>query len=121
MLPIRVVLADMPRMLHDIVRTILSAEPDIEIETTTVPQREIASARAITGADVVILAEPEAPTDEYAAMLYAHPRLRLVAISDDGRRAVLYELRPHRSPLGDMSPNALVQAVRGRSVHEGRT
>ncbi len=117
---IRVVLVDMPRMLQDIVRKILSAEPDMQIQAATVAEREIASSPEVRDADVVILAEPEARTDEYAAVLFAHPRLRLVAISDDGRRACLYELRPQRTPLGEMSPGALVQAVRGQPVHEGQ-
>jgi hypothetical protein len=115
---IRIVLAQMPQMLQEIVRTILCAEPDMEIDTSIVSEREMASSEALRAVDVVILGEAEARTDAYAAVLYAHPHLRLVAING-GRRAFLYELRPHRSPLGEMSPGTLVQAARGQ-VREGR-
>lgn len=114
---IRVVLAQMPQMLQEIVRTILSAEPDMEIDTSTLSERGMASSEALRSADVVILSEAEARTDAHSAVLFAHPHLRLVAING-GRRASLYELRPHRLPLGEMSPSALVQAVRGQ-VREG--
>jgi hypothetical protein len=117
---IRVVLAEMPPLLNDIVRTILGSQPDMDVEPAAVPTHEIASARTLVGADVLILAEERSQRDDYAPALYAHPRLRLVAISDDRRGAVLYELRQHRSPLGEPSSESLVRAVRAQSANEGR-
>ncbi len=92
----------MPLLLHEIVRTILSTEPDVEAR-----------------ADVLIIAEPRRTTDDYASILYAHPQLRLVAINDDRRHAVLYELRPCRALLGELSPESLVRAVRGQAATVG--
>ena len=34
----------------------------------------------------------------------------MIAIS--GRDAVMYELRPHKTPLGEMSPTRLIEAIR---------
>jgi hypothetical protein len=33
-------------------------------------------------------------------------------VMEAGRRTVLYELRPHRTELGELSPQELVAAVR---------
>jgi hypothetical protein len=104
---VRVVLAEMPTLLHEIVSTILSTDPDVELDATPVPTDEIDSADAVARADVL------ATSDDYSPTLFAHPRLRLVAISDDRKHAVLYELRPHRAPLGELSPQLLVRAVHG--------
>ena len=115
---IRVVLAEMPPLLNDIVRTVLGSQADVELELRPVPAADIVSADAVSQADVLILAEQRSHRDNYAATLYAHPRLRVVAISDDRRGAVLYELRPHRSPLGELSPECLVRAVHAQPASE---
>ena len=117
---IRVVIANMPRLLHDIVHSVLSAESDIEIDAASLASREIPAATALREVDVVIVAEPELADMNYESLLYQHPRLRLVAIAGDGRAADLYELRPCRISLGELSPRTLVDAVhlppRGLSV-----
>jgi hypothetical protein len=117
---IRVVLAEMPPLLNDIVRSVLEAEPDVALEPQPVGAAELASADAIARADVLILAEQDERRVDYAPTLYAHPRLRLVSISDDHRGAVVYEHRPHRAPLGDLSPECLVRAVRATPTSEVR-
>ena len=117
---IRVVLTDMPHLLDEIVRTILVADPDVELDPQSVPANQIASADSVGLADVLIVAEQHPATDDYAPALYAHPDLRLVAISDDRKQAVLYELRPHRTPLGELSARSLVRAVHGdATLHRG--
>src|SRR3954471_5478856 len=102
----------MPRLLHDIVRAVLTGLPDVELESTNLERRELREAGAVREADVVIVAEDDDARDHYIEMLYAHPRLRLVAISGHARAAFLYELRPHRVLLGELSPDALLHAVR---------
>lgn len=110
----------MPPLLNEIVRTVLASESDVEVETRPVPAADIASADAVSRADVLIVAEQRSGHRDYAPMLYAHPRLRLVAISDDRRGAVLYELRPHREELGELSPESLVRAVHARPASQER-
>ncbi|MDQ6610861.1 MAG: hypothetical protein M3Y64_00390 [Gemmatimonadota bacterium] len=112
---IRVVIASMPRLLHDIVHSVLSAESDIVIADSRASTREIPAADALRHTDVVIVAEPEFAEMDYESMLYQHPRVRVVAIAGDGREAALYELRPARIALGELSPQTLVQAVRSHT------
>jgi hypothetical protein len=46
-------------------------------------------------------------------LLARAPRARMLAVSDDAAQAALYELRPHRTAIGDASPAALVAALHG--------
>jgi hypothetical protein len=110
-------LAEMPRLLHDIVKSALEAETDLDVLTTEITLKELESNSALNDADVVILGEDAPAADDYAAVLYAHPRIRVIGISDRGRGACLYELQPHRRELGELSPTSLVRAVRVRRGH----
>jgi hypothetical protein len=47
-------------------------------------------------------------------LLSTCPRSRVLAVATDRRQSVLYELRPHERLLGEMSPGALLAAVRDR-------
>ena len=109
-------LAQMPRLLHDIVRSALESEIDVDLVSTDIAPSELHSASAVDRADVVILCEEEPASDDYGDVLFAHPRIRLIGISDRGRGAFLYELQPCRFPLGELSPTTLLRAVRIQSM-----
>jgi hypothetical protein len=47
--------------------------------------------------------------------LLGRPRLKkVVVVAGDGKTGTLYELRPQRVPLGEMSAAAVRNAIRGR-------
>lgn len=122
---VRVVLANMPRLLHDIVHSMLTSELDIEIAESPVRElqgeftAELTSER-VRGADVVIVTEREfTQTTRYDALLIANPKLRVVAVSGDGRNADLYEMRPCRIALGELSAATLADAVRAPHAMKG--
>lgn len=114
---IRILLAGMPRLLEDIVEHMLNVQSDMHVVGTVVPHGAAAAALvealADTPADVVVLGlSEEAEASTYDALLFANPRLRLLAVVGDGRGAFLYELQPSRVPLGVVSPEALVDVIR---------
>ena len=111
---IRVMLAEMPGLLHDIVRTTLESESDLELISSDAPASRTGLSDSIGDADVVILSADAPPLDHYESVLREHPALRMVAISNRGRHAFLYELRPHRQALGELSPASLLQAIRSQ-------
>jgi len=37
----------------------------------------------------------------------------VLVVSADGRETALFELRPQRTPLGEVSPQTIVDAIRG--------
>lgn len=99
----------MPRVLRDIVVHAVAGEPDLEIvegQGGTLGQTVASS-----GADFVI-AGADYDFAEVARALDERPRLRVLAVAGHGREAFLYELRPTRTPLGEVSPRAIVEAIR---------
>lgn len=119
--PIRVVMYGLPRLWCDLLRGILADESDIDlsaVDAWTRTQRVPAPATGQTP-DVVVLALADHRPDETPALphelLRRFPAMRIVAIEDRGRRASLYELRPCRLALGELTPESFVRAV--RAVH----
>lgn len=71
------------------------------------------AAAAQTRPNVVVLGVREARLpDDCRSLLEAFPRVRVLAVVDDGRRAFVYELRPQETALGEVSPEGLLDAIR---------
>jgi len=109
---IKVVLADMPPLLRDIVRDAVADQLDMEVVTHAAEKLERPEARA--GADVVILGASQ-PDDPAAAAPAFGPWAgrKVLAIALNGRSATLWQLLPHKVQLGDVSAQSLIDAIRG--------
>jgi len=103
----------MPRMLSDILADVLSAEPDMEVVGVLSSRGKLRATVAETRADVVVLAlgDSRLPKD-CERLLRAHPRLRVLGVTSEGRRGFLFGLRPLKASLGELSPQRLVNAIR---------
>lgn len=99
-------------MLLDIVANIVAAQPDLDIVAGPVGETNLRRAVECGNADVVILSRKTPLNGEYDDVLYSRAHLKVIAIEGEGRRGSLYELRPHRVPLGEMSPTRLLDAIR---------
>jgi DNA-binding NarL/FixJ family response regulator len=110
----RILLTEMKPMLREIVRDSLVGEPDMEIVGYADDPEQVF--RSIQDADVVIVGARE-PNDSTLAreLLRASSSTRVLAIAANGRSASMWQLRPHRVPLGEVSPASLVNAIRARS------
>lgn len=96
-------------MLSDIIRQIISSEPEFELAEVT--GKDLLTAIGESRADALVTAA--LPDDEtVAGMLRANPRLRVIAVADGGQKGWLWELRPHREPLGELSAEVLIEALR---------
>ena len=119
---IRIVLAHMPGMLRGILRETLSGERDFELVVELPEHGGLAGLVSRLQPDVVLFGVTDREGIDSALPLFqAHPGVRLVAMAEDGRRAVLYELRPHAVPIGEVSPDGLIDAIRlavGQPVEE---
>ena len=110
---VRVVLAGLPRMLADIVRRVLGEAPDLEVIDLSATSEDLMDSLEYHDPDVLVTGlRPKESVEQFASLLRAHPALRIFALEGDGRRAVLYELQPHTVPLGDVSPEGLIEAIR---------
>jgi hypothetical protein len=104
---------NMPKLLYDMVKGILVSCDDMHIVGEAVTRAGIFRAAAAARADVVILSDEDVLTDDCYQVLYRRPRLKIFALSADGRLGSLYELQPHVNPIGDISAENLIAAIRG--------
>jgi DNA-binding NarL/FixJ family response regulator len=117
---IRIVMVDMPRMLREIVSTVVDSQPGMMVAHAHPRPVPLVEAVDQAGAHVVIFGH-ESPqlTADCRELLERRPRVQVMAVSGDGRRTTLYGLRPHREPLGEVEPDQLVEAIRGMVASAG--
>ena len=110
---IRVFLAEMPPLLRDIVRDTLTNQPDVKLVGDVRAGDAVVDALTDGAIDVVIVGarQPDDSTP-VGALFRSSPRSKVLVIATSGRTAVMYELRPHKRELGDVSPERLLEAIR---------
>jgi DNA-binding NarL/FixJ family response regulator len=80
-------------------------------EATSLGDMLVLAARI--AADVVLMGPTEMELPELILqLLQEEPHLKVLGLVDGGRRAYLYELRPHREVLEQMSIEELLRAIR---------
>jgi hypothetical protein len=105
----RIVLVGLPRLLSDLIVGLGAEERGSEV--VTAEGSDLIAAAEARDADVVVTTAALAAPDAVAALLEARPRLRAIAVDGDGREGVVYELRPHRQELGELSRSTLLGAL----------
>ena len=74
---------------------------------------DLACAVGSTRADVVIAGpDPSGSGEGFDTLLERYPRLKVFAVSRGGKATAFHEMRPHRVPLGELSPAGLLTAIR---------
>ncbi len=109
---LEVVLVDMPRMLHDIVKGLISADAGMRVSADLADASGLREALSRQPAHLVIAGAEAVDPADVDELLAERPRVRVLTIDGDGRDAVLYELRPHRVRLGEVSPERLLATIR---------
>ncbi len=109
-------------MLLDIMTNIVASQDDMDVVANVAHNADLARAADRSDAEVVILARNEdvASENEYDELLYDRSRLKVIEIAGFGRRGSLYELRPRRVPLGEMSPSRLLDVIRSSAQTEDK-
>jgi DNA-binding NarL/FixJ family response regulator len=116
--PTRVLVIDMPAILHDIVTDALSRTQELvvvgDVSDETLP---LAPEVERTNPSVVLLGSdhPELAGGR-VPVFTGRADLKLLALTADGTEATLYELRPHTTTLGELSPGTLAQALRSAGL-----
>jgi hypothetical protein len=106
----RVLLMGMPTMLRQVVREVVARVPEFVV-VGEFPTADLDEARG-AGASVAIVGAADVSERWVRQLLRGSCRLRVLSISVDGSQTTLYEMRPHRVPLGELGPEALVAAIR---------
>jgi hypothetical protein len=109
----RVLIADMPRMLREMVSAVVASDPRFKIVGTVERAQDLAAIIRRTRADVVIVGERDEP-DEQARpsidRLYRH-LAKVIAVDETGHEAALYQLRLDRTPQGMVSAKSLLDLI----------
>jgi DNA-binding NarL/FixJ family response regulator len=108
-----VLLADMPRLLRDIVATIVGGEADIEVVGQVESADELIRLQPRDVPDVVIAGQSHSVGAVAEELLGRFPTLRVLEVAGDGRSANVYELRPAREFVAQVGAESLLDAVRG--------
>lgn len=100
-------------MLRDIVQDVVEHQPDMELfpgASVSHPKPR----RDRVEPEVVVVASTDDPGDAGIASGWLHrwPHSRVLVVDATGRQSVMFELRPHATRLGDLSPQQLVDAIR---------
>jgi hypothetical protein len=66
-------------------------------------------------------ADPGVAPRVLTRLLDDHPRLRILVVEDGGQSGSLWELRPARTRLGELSPRLLVRAIHDERHRPGGT
>jgi hypothetical protein len=104
----------MPRMLLDILSHVVASEPDMVVAGRLDAEEGLLAAVRRTRATVLLVGQAaDDERDKYASLLLRRPQLKVVVVAGDGKTGALYELRPERVPLGELSAAALRNAIRG--------
>ena len=99
-------------MLLDMLHHVVASNPSMTV-VGQVGDADLLAAARQTRADVVLVGQKvKDERKRYAELLLRRPRLKVLAIAHDGRTGSLYELRPRRVPLGELSADTLYRAMR---------
>jgi DNA-binding NarL/FixJ family response regulator len=112
---IQVLVAEMPPLLRDIVVNVVSKQTDMKLMS---PEPRHGGSRRMRAAapDVVVLAAAGADGSRAAEWLGRWPHARVIVVETNARQSVVYELRPHATFMGELSPQQLVETIR-RAAH----
>ena len=99
----------MPRMMEEIVSHVLCSQPDMEVAGTMRKVDGLSGEVERARPDVVVLGRNDSALA--AVLLEQSPRVKVLAVAEEGQDSWLYGLNPERVHLGDVSPANLVRAV----------
>lgn len=119
---LRIVVGELPRLMREIIVQTLSTQADIEVVKEVRDLSTIRESVPDLRPDVVILGCAESEVADIGSdLLKSDPRMRLLALTAEGRNAFLYQLNPQKVALGELSPKRLLEAVRANPIASGLT
>ncbi len=107
--PLRILLACPLMTKIDLWKTILSQDPDVELVGEAYDPVDALIKTSDAGAAVVVIDLPSSGDEPglYSHLLEENPQLKVIAVSQDGSRAIRYERGILRRYIGETSPETL--------------
>ena len=104
----------MPQLIADVIRGTLSKQSDMQLVDEKRAANDLLLSGRSSAPDVLIVGLDDSAIPAFCApLLYGNPYLKVLAVSTTDQETALYELRPHRVALGNVTPSGLVDAIRG--------
>ena len=115
---IRVLIANQPRLMRELIGATIADQPDIELVGEVGKQEDLAEAVAETRPDVLIV--PIDDRDNYRAqcgfLLGRYPEMKILALAPEQNRALFYwAIVDIRSKSLESSESGILDAMRQRS------
>jgi DNA-binding NarL/FixJ family response regulator len=117
---LRIAIDAMQPLLGEILESAIAAEPDMMIVGHANRGESMCLAAKRLRADVAIVGEHEAPSDEWMQLFRERPQLVLFNITNKGRTAVRHDSSSTDVIIEDVSPSKLIQAIRAAAT-EGKS
>jgi hypothetical protein len=107
-----VLLADLPRMLEDMIASVLQPHPDIRIIRGAAPDRDLIAGATAAGAHAVVVTRRDpADLSDIDPRLARAARISIVAVAPDGASACVHTLRAEAARLDDVSAAEILRAL----------
>jgi hypothetical protein len=107
-----VLLADLPRMLEDMVCSVLQSNPDIRVVRGAAHGRDLIAAAAAAAAQVVVVTRRDpANLADVDPDLAQAGKVSIIALAPDGAWAFLYRLQTEATRLEDVSTDKVLAAL----------
>jgi len=111
---IKVLLASRPKMLSDVIRNMVTRQPDMEVIGEVLDPIELLLTARARPVDVVIVtpldSEGEPPICRH--LLEEHPQLKIVTLSAKSETAFLYESGSRKKRIDEPSEPSILGAIR---------
>ena len=111
--PRRIILADVPRFLREMLKRAFEQAPGLWVVGEVADPSRSASAVERTGAQRIVVALP--PDGKMPGMvgplLAAHPSVRVLAVTNDGSQIKMQWVEPHEQTLDDLSLDELIAVL----------
>ena len=104
----------MSPLLADIIKQLITGHIPLDVlahfKHRTLLEKELLR----IGPDLVLVGLRLGETDQIGSrLLKLVPAAKVIAFSSDARHAYLHDMRPNRAAIIDVSPRALIEAIRG--------
>lgn len=119
---VRVLVANRPRLMRELVITTIADQPDIEIVGEVGDEGDLTEAVEQARPDVLILTmdKPEKRLSQCGFLLGRHPEMRILTLAPDQNRALFYwAIVDIRTKPLESSEAGILQALRERPASVG--
>lgn len=110
---IRILLANRPQMMRELVREMIKRQSDMEVVGEVLNPVDLLVAVRESEADAVILALKDSREVGLCShLLTGYPNLTIVGLTSDGKNAFIEQLCPRRVEIVDPSEKSILNALR---------